>query len=105
MQNMERQFLNTYNYFNIIETRNGQQRLAYVGICIEDKALELLKANKYRYATCKQVKNAIREYYSDDCTPDWAFSEISDLWQIGTVQKLLNNINRLNVYAKITYQH
>ena len=37
--------------------------------------------------------------------PDRAFNEISDLKQTGTVQKYLNDIDRLNVYAKMTDHH
>ena len=48
---------------------------------------------------------AIREYHGNHYKPDRAFNEISDLKQMSTVQKYLNHIDRLNVYAKMTDHH
>ena len=45
---------------------------------------------------------AVREYYSDYYKQNRAFNKISDLKQTGTVQTYLNDIDRLNVYAKMT---
>ena len=53
----------------------------------------------------RSVKNAIREYYGDHYKLDRAFNKISDLNQTGTVQKYLNDIDRLNVCAKMTDYH
>ena len=49
--------------------------------------------------------NVIREYYADQYKPDRAFNEIRDLKLTGTMQKYLNNIERLNVYTKMTNYH
>ena len=48
---------------------------------------------------------AIREYCGEHYKPDRAFNEISDLKQTGTIQKYLNDINRLNVCGKMTDHH
>ena len=67
--------------------------------------MEWWKSNNHRFNAWEEVKNAIREYYGDDYTPDRAFNELSNLKQTGTVQKYLSNLDRLNIYAKITYYH
>ena len=51
------------------------------------------------------VKEAIMEYYGDHYKPDRAFNKISDLKQTGIIQKYLNDIDRFNVYAKMTDCH
>ena len=48
---------------------------------------------------------AIGEFYGDYCKPERTFNNISDLKQTGTVQKYLNDIDGLNVYAKLTAHH
>ena len=75
------------DYFTITQSHNEQQQLGYVGLCTEGEALEWWKANRHRYTTWKEVKDAIREYYGDHYKPDRASNEISNLKQIGTVQK------------------
>ena len=67
--------------------------------------MEWWKSNKDRFYAWEEVKDAIREYYSDHYKLDRAFNKICDLKQEGTVQKYLNDINRLNVYAKMTDDH
>ena len=74
------------DYFTITQTRNKQQQVTYIGLCIESEALECWIANRYMYTTWEEVKNAIREYYEDHYKPDRAFNEIRDLKQTGTVQ-------------------
>ena len=93
------------DYFTIIQTCNEVQWLAYVGLCMEGEALELWKSNKHRFNAWREVADAIKEYYGDHYKPDRAFNKINDLKQTGTVQKYLNDIDRLNVYAKITDHH
>ena len=93
------------NYFTITQTRNEVQRLACVGLCTAGDALEWWKSNKHRFIAWREVTAAIREYYGDHYKPDRAFNEISDLKETGTVQKYLNDIYRLNVYAKMTDHH
>ena len=93
------------DYFTIVQTRNVQQRLAYVSLCMEGDALEWWKANRHGYTTWEEVKDVIREYYGNHYKPDWDFDEFRDLKQTGTVQKYLNDIDRLNVYARMTDHH
>ena len=93
------------DYFTITQTRNEVLRLAYIGLCIEGEALKWWKCNKHRFNVSEEVKDAIREYYGNHYKLDRAFNEISDLKQTGTVQKYLNDIDRLNVYAKMTDYH
>ena len=93
------------DYFTITQTCNEVQRLAYVGLYTEGDALEWWKSKKHRFNAWRVVTTAIREYYGDNNKPDRAFNEISDLKQIGTVQKNLNDIDCLNVYAKMTDHH
>ena len=93
------------DYFTLTQTRNEVQRLAYIGPCTAGDALEWWKSNKHRFNTWKVVKDAIREYYGDHYKLDRAFNEISDLKQTRTMQKYLNDIDRLNVYDKMTDHH
>ena len=79
--------------------------MAYVGLCTEGDASEWCKSDQHRFYAWGEVKDAIREYYGNHYKPDRAFNEISDLLETGTVQKYLNDINRLNVYAKMTDHH
>ena len=46
-------------------------------------------------------KKKIREYNGNHYNLDRAFNEISNLKLIGTIQKYLIEIDRLNIYAKI----
>ena len=105
MKDLEGWILQMDDYFTITQTRNEEQQLAYVGLCTEGDALEWWKSNKHRFNAWKEVAITVREYYSDHNKPDSAFNEISDLKQTGTVQKYLNDIDRLNVYAKMTDPH
>ena len=93
------------DYFTITQTHNKQQYLVSFALCTEEEVLEQQKANSHMYTTQEEVKYAIREYYGDHYKPARAFNKISDLTQPGTVQKYLNDIDRLNVYTKITDNH
>ena len=105
MKNLEGWILQIVDYFTIMQTCNEVQQLAYIGLCTEGDALEWWKSNKHEFNVWREVKDGIREYYGDHNEPDRAFNEISDLKQTGTVQKYMNNIDRLNVYAKMTDHH
>ena len=48
------------------------------------------------------MKDTIQKYNGNQYKPDRAFNETGDLKQTGTVQKYLNNIDRLNVYTPMT---
>ena len=93
------------NYFPCAQTLNEQEQLAYVGLQTEGELLEWWKENRYRNTACEEVEDTIREYYGNHCKLDRAFNEISDLSQIGTVQKYLNDIDRYNVCVKMTTHH
>ena len=90
------------DYFAITQTRSKVQWLTYISLCTEADALEWWKSIKHRFNTWEEGKDAIRQYYSDHYKLDRAFNEISDLKQTGTVQKYLNDIDRLNIYTKMT---
>ena len=105
IKDLEGWILQMDDYFTIKQTRNEIQQLAYIGLCMEGDTLEWRKSYKHGFNTWEEVKEAIREYYGDHYKPDRAFNEISDLKETGTVQKYLNNIDRLNVYAKMTDSH
>ena len=93
------------DYFIITQTSNEVHTLTYIALCTEVDMLEWGKSNKYRFHVWREVTDGISEYYSDYYKLDTAFHEISDLKRIGTVQKYLNHIDRLNAYAKISNQH
>ena len=105
MKGPEGWILQMDDYFTITQTRNEIQRLAYIGLYTKGDALEWWKSNKHRFNIWAEVKDAIREYYGDHYKPDSAFNEINDVKQTGTVRKYLNNMDRLNVYTKMTEHH
>ena len=49
-------------YFTITGPRNERQRLAFVGLCMEAKALDWRKANKNQYSFCAEVQTGIESY-------------------------------------------
>ena len=59
-------------YFNITGTRNERQRLAFVGQCMEGKALDWCKANKDKYSSWADVQIGIELYYRDHSRADRA---------------------------------
>ena len=67
--------------------------------------MEWWKSNTHRFNAWEEVKDAIRKYYGNHYKPDKAFNEINDLKQTSTVQKYLNDIDRLNVYTKMANHH
>jgi len=93
------------DFFKITLTRNEEQRLAYIGLCTKSEALEWWKANRQRHNTWEGVKEALRIYYGNHYQADQAYNEIVALKMTGTVQKYLNDIDRLNVYANMTDHH
>ena len=105
MKDLEGCILQMDDYFTIIQTRNEIQWLAYIGLYTEGDVLEWWKSNNHRFNAWKEVKDAIRKYYGDHYKSDRAFNKISDLKQTGIVQKYLNDIDRLCVYAKMTGHH
>ena len=88
-------------YFTITGTRNERQRLAFVGLYIQGKALDWWKANEDKYSSWAEVQTGIELYYVDHYRADRAHLEIHELRQTGPVQDYLNEIDLLNTYAKI----
>ena len=72
-------------YFTITGTRNERQRHAFVGLCMDGKALEWWKANKDKYASWAEVQTGIELYYGDHYQADSAYLEIHKLRQTGPV--------------------
>ena len=64
--------------------------------------MEWWKANRHRSTVWEKVNNIIREDYDDHYKPNRVLNKISDVKQTGTVQKYLNDIDRLNIYIKMT---
>ena len=85
MKDQEECILQTDNYFDITQTQNEVQQLVYIGSRTEGDALECWNSNKYGFNACEEVKNAIREYYSDHYNAGRAVNRINNLKQTGTV--------------------
>ena len=60
---LEGWLLQLEEYFNITLTRNEGQRLAYVSICLEGKALEWWRPNKSKFRTWEEAQAGFRLYY------------------------------------------
>ena len=89
------------DHFTITGIRNEGQKVAFVGRCMHEKALDLWKVNKNKYSTWSEVQTEIELYYDDHYRADGAHLEIHELRQTGPVQDYLNEIDRLNTYGKI----
>ena len=59
-------------YFTITGTRNERQRLAFVGLCMEGRALDWWNANKDKYSSWAEVQTGIELYYVDHDRTDRA---------------------------------
>ena len=64
--------LQVRGYFTISSTRNERQRLAFVGLCRQGKALDWWKANKDKYSSWAEVETGIELYYGDHYRGDRA---------------------------------
>ena len=93
------------DWFAITQIRNEIQHLACISLCTEGDVLKWWKSNYHRFNGGEEVKDAMREYYADNYKLDRVFNVISDLQEAGTVHKYLEDIDRHNVYAKITNYH
>ena len=89
------------DYFTITGTRNERQKLAFVGLCMEGKALDWWKANAEKYSSWSEEQGGIELDYGDHYRAHRVHLEIHELRQTGTIQDYLNEIDRLNTYAKI----
>ena len=68
---------------------------------MEGRALDWWKAKKDKYSSWAEVQTGIELYYGDHHRADRAHLEIHDVRQTGPIQHHLNEIDRLNTYAKI----
>ena len=68
---------------------------------MEGQALDWCKANEDTYTSWAEVQTGIELYYRDHYCADKAYLEIHERRQTGPVQDYLNEIERLNTYAKI----
>ena len=77
--------LQLQEYFNITLTRKKGQRLAYVSICLESKALEWWRANKSKFHTWEQAQAGFCLYYGDRYKKDRSHQELLALVQTGPI--------------------
>ena len=100
-ERLEGWLLQVTAYFTSTGTRNERQRLAFISLCMEGKALDWWRANKDKYAPWAEVQTGSELDYGDYYRADRAHLEIHELRQTGPVQNYLNEIDRLNNYDKI----
>ena len=93
-ERLEGWLLQVTTYITITGTRNERQRLAFVGLCMEGKALDWWKANKDKYTCWAEVQTGIELYCGDHYHADRACLEIHKLRQTGAVQDYPNEIDR-----------
>ena len=92
-ERLEGWLLQVTAYFTITGVRNERQRLAFVALCMEGKALAWWKANKEKYTSWAEVQTGIDLYYVDHYRADRAQLEIHELRQPGPVQDYLYEID------------
>jgi len=88
-------------YFLITIITSEQQRLAYLSLCLEGKALEWWKTNRVKYTIWKEAQDGLYLYYGDHYGADRSYQKIIDLRQTGTVRDYLTELDSLNAYARI----
>ena len=62
-ERLEGGLLQVTGYFTITGTRNAHQRLAFVALYMEGKALDWWKADKDKYSSFAEVQTGIGLYY------------------------------------------
>ena len=88
-------------YFTITCTRNEEQRIAQVGLCVGGEVLTWWEKAQFEYTTWQAMANAMRHDYGDHYAKDNAYKEITNVRMTGTVQSYLTHIQRLNHLADI----
>ena len=88
-------------YFLITMITRKQQRLAYLSLCLEGKALEWWKTNRVKYTIWKEAQDGLYLYYGDHYRMDWSYQKIIDLRQTRTVRNYVTELDSLNAYAGI----
>ena len=85
-ERLEGWLLHVTAYFTITGRRNERQRVAFVGLCMEGKALDWWNANKDKYSSCAEVQTGIELYYGAHYRTDRVHLEIRQLRQTGPGQ-------------------
>jgi len=75
--------------------------MVFIGLCLEEKALDWWKANKSKYETWQEVRYGLALCYWDHYKPDRSYQKLLALKQTGTVQDYHTEVDRLNSYACI----
>jgi len=75
--------------------------MAFIGLCLEDKALDWWKANMNKSKIWQEARDGLALYYEDHYKPDRSYQELLVLKQTGIVQDYLTEVDRLNSYARI----
>jgi len=101
MNALEGWILQMDEYFLITMITSEQQRLAYLSLCLEGKALEWWKTNRVKYTTWKEAQDGLYLYYGDHYRADRSYQKIIDLRQTGTVRDYLTELDSLNACTSI----
>jgi len=88
-------------YFIITGVQNERQKMAFIGLYLEGKALDWWKANKNKVETWQEARDGLALYYGYHYKPDRSYQELLALKQTGTVQDYLTEVDRLNSHACI----
>ena len=72
-------------YFLITMVMNETQRMAYLSLSLEAKALEWWQTNRIKYRTWEEAKDGLFLYYGDHYKTDHSYQQIIELRQTGTV--------------------
>ena len=80
-ERLEGCLLQLSDYFTITGIRNKRQKLAFVGLYMEGKALDWWKADKDKYSSWAEVHTGIEQYYGDHYRADRAHLKIHELRQ------------------------
>jgi len=88
-------------YFLITMVMNETQRMAYLSLSLEAKALEWWQTNRIKYRTWEEAKDGLFLYYGDHYKADRSYQQIIELRQTGTMRDYLTKLDSLNAYAAI----
>ena len=100
-ERLEGCLLQLTDYFTMTGIRNEGTKLAFLGLCMEGKALDCWKPNEDKYLSRTQVQTGIKLCYAENHRADRAHLLIHGPRQTGPVHDYLNEIDRLNTYASM----
>ena len=83
-------------YFTLTCTRNEEQRIAQVGLCVGGEVLTWWEKAQFQYPTWQAMADAMRTHYGDHYAKDNAYEEIINLRMTGTVQSYLIHMQQVN---------